>query len=215
MHGKGDYEAGVRALPLPSTQQDKLIELFGGNRDYLDELSLAEKLDYAKTVSYNRFLTDRVGLAQTAILMLTAQLRIASGFTGGSASVLEALAAGAPGLQGMGWLGAAADKLAINLAGHLIEVRQFADGNASVARLLVHKLIPAVAPGTAGFEDIATSRFDYHALDRDDQTTRLRLNSTVVGVRKTEGDQVEVDYVQMGEAPALRAATVSSPVTTG
>jgi hypothetical protein len=38
----------------------------------------------------------------------------------------------------MGWLGSVADTLAINLAGHLLEVRQFADGNASVARLLVH-----------------------------------------------------------------------------
>jgi hypothetical protein len=83
--------------------------------------------------------------------------------------VLEAFELGVPGLQGMGWLGALADKLAIKLAGGLLEVHQFADGNASIVRLLLHKLIPAVAPGTSDFEGIATSRFDYRALDRDDQ----------------------------------------------
>jgi len=119
--------------------------------------------------------------------------------------VLEAFELGAPGLQGMGWLGALADKLAIKLAGGLLEVHQFADGNASIIRLLVHKLIPAVAPGTSGFEDIATSRFDYRALDRDDQTTRIRLDSTVVGAREKGGDRVEVDYVQKGRALRVTA----------
>jgi spermidine dehydrogenase len=199
MHGKGDYAAAVRALPLPREEQDKLIALFGGDRDYLDDLSLREKYNYAKTVSYNRFLTERVGLAEGTLGILNAQVRVYSGITGWNLSVLEALATGAPGLQGMGWLGEMADSLAVNLAGGLFEVRQFADGNASVARLLVHKLIPAVAPGSVGFEDIAVSRFDYGALDRDDQTTRMRLNSTVVGVRETEGGRVELDYVQQGK----------------
>jgi len=120
-------------------------------------------------------------------------------------SVLEALGAGAPGLQGMGWLGELADSLAITLAPHFLEIRMFPDGNASVARLLVHKLIPAVAPETTGFKDIAISRFDYGALDRKDHATRLRLNSTVVGVRQNEVDQVEVDYVQKGEALRVSA----------
>ena len=200
MHGKGDYEAAVRALPLPSAQQDKLIEFFGGHRDYLDELSLSEKLEYVKTVAYYRFLRERVGLGETAISILAPWVLLSKGVTGGSVSVLEALGAGAPGLKAMGWLGWLAGSLAINLAPGLMEIRQFADGNASVARLLVHKMIPAVAPGTSGFDDIATARFDYGALDGDDQTTRLRLNSTVVGVREAGGDRVEVDYVEQGRA---------------
>ena len=39
------------------------------------------------------------------------------------------------------------------------------DGNASVARLLVHKLIPDVAPAMKGLEDVAVAQFNYTALD--------------------------------------------------
>ena len=199
MHGKGDYKAAVRALPLPSEQQEKLIGLFGGEKDYLDELSLSEKYKYARTVAYNQFLTERVGLNSEALGILNAQILLLKGFPGWNTSVLEALATGMPGLQGMGWLGEIADSLAISLASRFVAVHQFADGNATVARLMVLKMIPAVAPNTQGFADIAVSRFDYGALDRNDQSTRIRLNSTVVGVREKGKGRVEVDYVKKGE----------------
>ena len=35
--------------------------------------------------------------------------------------------------------------------------------------------------------DVAVAQFDYSALDRANQAVRLRLNSTVVGVRETKG----------------------------
>jgi len=44
----------------------------------------------------------------------------------------------------------------------------------------------------------ASSRFNYEALDLDENATRLRLNSTVVGVRNVGDKKVEVDYVQDG-----------------
>ena len=43
-------------------------------------------------------------------------------------------------------------------------IYHFPDGNASIARLIVRSLIPAVAPGDT-MEDIVTARFDYGALD--------------------------------------------------
>jgi len=200
MNGKGNYEGAVRALPIPASEQEKLIALFGGDRDYLEDLSLSEKIDFASTVSYGRFLVDHVGLAEGTVPLLDAVLRVGNGYTGWSHSVIEALALGAPGLQGMGWLASKVHGLAIGAASSLVQMRYFADGNASVARLLVHQLIPAVAPDTQGFDDIATSRFDYGALDRNENPTRLRLNSTVVGCRNVGGEKVEVDYVQAGEA---------------
>ena len=56
--------AAVRALPLPGSEQDKLIEFFSGDRDYLDDLSLTEKQAYVGSVSYAEFLTERVGLSE-------------------------------------------------------------------------------------------------------------------------------------------------------
>ncbi|MAI78346.1 MAG: Tat pathway signal protein [Deltaproteobacteria bacterium] len=195
MHGKGEYKEAVRALPLSSDQQEKLIAFLGGDHDFLDDLSLFEKYDYAKTHSYNQFLTERVDLGPEAIALLNAQIQIYGGMTGWNVSVLEALQTGAPGLKGMGWLGEVADSLALSLLPNLMEIYQFADGNATVARLMVLKMIPSVAPQSKGFEDVAVSRFDYEALDGEDQSTRIRLNSTVVGVREDGQGKVEVDYV--------------------
>ena len=99
----------------------------------------------------------------------------------------------------MGWLG----KMGVKLIEGIMEGYQtlyFSDGNSSVARLLVHKLIPAVAPNTRGFDDIAVSHFDYGALDLEKHPVRLRLNSTVVGVQESENETVQVDYVQDGVA---------------
>jgi spermidine dehydrogenase len=205
MLGKGDYAAAVKALPIPTEEQDKLIDLFGAERDYLDEMSLSEKYQYASSVSYNQFLVKRVGLASDTLPILDATHAMFSGVTGWNITLLEAFAATAPGLQGMGWLGELATSLSIILVDNFVEVRMFPDGNASVARLLVQKLIPEVAPAMKGFEDVAITRFDYSALDRNKQATRLRLNSTVVGVRETKGKQVEVDYVQQGTALRITA----------
>ena len=202
MLGIGDYETAVRALPLPTVEQDKMVELLGGDRDYLEDLSLMEKSAYIESVSYVEFLTERVGLAKETIPIFYPFPKLMAGTAASRVSVMEAFALGCPGIQGMGWLGDLAVKIFEGVLGGY-QTLYFADGNASVARLLVHKLIPAVAPNTQGFDDIATSRFDYDALDLEQHPVRLRLNSTVVGVRETEDATVKVDYVQGGDAVSV------------
>lgn len=203
MHGRGEYVSAVRELPFPKDEQDKLISFFGGEKDYLGDLSLTEKYAYVKSVSYNRFLVDRVGLSDEAVQVLSVHLRNLSGPSGWNHTVLESLAQGAPGLRAMGWLANIADSLAAMFIEDLAETRMFPDGNASIARLLVQKLIPNVSPNMKGFEDISVARFDYGALDQESQTTRMRLNSTVVGVREVEAgtqkEKVQIDYVQQGK----------------
>jgi spermidine dehydrogenase len=205
MYGGEGYEETVRALPIPPGEQDILIDFLGGKRDFLDGLSLSEKWDYVNSVSYNRFLLDRVGLDVETLPVMNAIILHLSGFSGWSLTVLEAIGNGASGIKAMGWLGKAAASVGGVFLESLLEVRMFPDGNASVARLLVQKLIPGVAPDMKGPEDVAIARFDYTALDRDEQATRLRLNSTVVGVREVEGKRVEVDYVQQGNPLRITA----------
>jgi spermidine dehydrogenase len=202
MLGIGDYESAVRALPLPASEQDKLIELLSGDRDYLDDLSLSEKSAYVESVSYARFLTERVGLSEKTVSIFYPFATLMNGPAASRISVMEAFYLGCPGIQGMGWLGELAAQLLEGvMAGY--ESLYFPDGNASIARLLVHKLIPAVAPDTQGFDDIAKSRFDYDALDSERHSVRLRLNSTVVGARETEDEMVTVDYVRDGKAVSV------------
>jgi spermidine dehydrogenase len=62
----------------------------------------------------------------------------------------------------------------------------FPDGNATLARLLVRKLIPDAVPGSTQ-EDSGLARVDYGLLDRPGNAARIRLNSTVLNVRH-DGD---------------------------
>ena len=199
MMGIGDYESAVRDLPLASSEQDKLIELIAGDVDYLEDLSLGEKSAYIETTTYAEFLTERVGLSKDTISIFYPFPKLMAGPAASRISVLEGFFLGGPGIRSMGWLGELASQLAEGMLAGL-QTLYFPDGNASVARLLVHKLIPAVAPDTLGFDDIAVSRFDYDALDAEQHPVRLRLNSTAVHVRETDNDTVTVDYVRDGDA---------------
>ena len=203
-HGRGEYAAAVRALPIPRDEQDKLIEFFGGERDFLAGMSWSEQYEYINTVSYNRFLVDRVGLSKETVAMFDAHLLVLNGPSGWQHTVVEAISAGAPGLRAMGWLTNFIDSLAALMLEDLAEIRMFPDGNASVARLLVQKLIPNVSPGMKGFKDVAIAPFDYHELDQENQPTRIRLNSTVVGVREKD-ERVVVDYVREGKSERITA----------
>ncbi len=205
-HGRGDYRAAVRELPIAENQKDKLVAFFGGEKDFLDDLSLTKKWDYVNNTSYNQFLLDRVGLSIDTIPILNAHLLILNGPSGWNHTVLEGILAGSPGLRAMGWLADFVDSIAAMLIDDLAgEIRMFPDGNASVARLLVQKMIPGVAPGMKGFEDVAIARFDYSSLDLADQPVRVRLNSTAVGVKEV-GDYVQVDYVQQGKPLSITAS---------
>src|SRR5258708_16368392 len=75
------------------------------------------------------------------------------------------------------------------------------DGNATIARLLVRKLVPRAVPGDS-VEDVVTARVNSAELDRTDSPARLRLNSIVIRARHL-GDplsakQVEVTYLREG-----------------
>ena len=197
--GEGDIETAIKSLPLPVIEQEKLIEFLSGERDYLDDLSLREKYNYVQTVSYSRFLSERVGLDEETSSIFYAMVKLIYCVDGKNVSVLEAILLGAPGMQGMGRLAKFIQNL-FSLSIDNNESLYFPDGNASIPRLLVKKLIPAVTSGEANFNTIATSHFDYKMLDRDDQSVQLRLNSTVVGVRQNQNDRVEVDYVKDDKA---------------
>ena len=74
--------------------------------------------------------------------------------------------------------------------------------NASLARQMVRRLIPRVAPGET-MADLVGARFDYAQLDHPDQPVRLRLNSSAVNaINNADGS---VSYVNQGEAYRVKA----------
>ena len=58
----------------------------------------------------------------------------------------------------------------------------FPDGNASIARLLVRKLIPDAIPGNSA-TDVVLAKANYAKLDSAASPVKIRLNSTAVRVK--------------------------------
>ena len=195
--GEGDVPALVSSLGLPADQQQLLVALIEGEKDLLDDLSLLETKRYIESTPYSEFLRSRAGLSPATITLFEpiVQMIWCTGIE--CISFAEALLLGCPALKSVGRTGQLASKLlGFTMTGTSSPI--FPDGNASVARLLVRKLIPEVAPGST-MEDIVDARFDYNQLDRGDANIRLRLNSTAVNAVNVEG-RVEVSYVEGGEA---------------
>jgi spermidine dehydrogenase len=81
----------------------------------------------------------------------------------------------------------------------------FPDGNASIARLLVRKLIPGAMPGST-MEDVVTAKADYSQLDKPNRNINIRLNSTVVhALNGTHGKNVDITYVNGDKAHKVSA----------
>ena len=84
----------------------------------------------------------------------------------------------------------------------------FPDGNATIARLLVRRLVPQAIPGSTA-EDVTTARANYAKLDDPASPVRIRLNSTAVRVKHV-GDaasakEVEITYSRLGKTYTVRA----------
>jgi spermidine dehydrogenase len=86
-------------------------------------------------------------------------------------------------------------------------LRSFPGGNAGIARHFVKKMIPNAIAGTS-FGDTLFGKIDFDELDREGNTIRIRLNSTVVRVAKESRNRVRVTYTRNGEVHQLHASAV-------
>ena len=84
----------------------------------------------------------------------------------------------------------------------------FPDGNATIARLLVRKLIPDAIPGNSS-SDVILAKANYAKLDDSNSPVRIRLNSTAVRVRHLGeagiAKEVEVSYARGGKVYTAKA----------
>ena len=218
LEGDEDSIGLIKELGLPSEQHQRLLDLISGEKDLLDDLSLLETKDYIAATSYEDFLTQKAGLSLDTVRTFESFNKIFMGLGIESVSVETAFMLGYPGANSVGYTGKLLNKLMDSLVDN-ISFPVFPDGNASVARLLVRKLIPAVSLNTSGMssnamESIVSDRFDYSQLDRSDAPVRIRLNSTAVNVKNID-DGVEVSYVQNGKPYKVHGpGTASWLVTT-
>ncbi len=184
--------------PLNAAEQQSLVALYTDMRDVMPGLTVQQKIDLITTISYQEFLQKYWRLEPAVVRMFSGRTKDLFATSADLVSAMFASGAGYPGFQGLG-LGSAIDTSEESEP----YIYHFPDGNASIARLLVRRMIPRAAQG-ATMEDIVTARFHYDQLDRLGEPVRLRLSSTVVKLQNV-GSHVEVLYKSAAGVRHLRA----------
>jgi len=200
--GEGDYRALIAELKLTAADEELLISLVEGGKDYLADTTLEGKEAYLRSHSYAEFLYKKVGISPQGGRLVEPWAQAMFGVGIESVSVMEGFYLGGPGIQAVG-LPDEYTQPDAEVDPDAYRNPLFPDGNASVARLFVRNLVPGVAPGNT-MQDLVTARFDYSQLDREDSNVRVRLNSTVVNVANRGSEAVDVSYVSGGKALQVR-----------
>jgi spermidine dehydrogenase len=200
-YGSRPWDEFIADTPMNDQAKADLLRAFTEKEDYLPGMTREEKVGLLSKISYRTYLRDYVkvdeqvlemyqrwGMSYWCVGMDEVPAIYILGYTDGG---------GLPGLE------------------HTVErkggrgsepyIHHFPDGNATVARLLVRKLIPEALPGET-MEDSITARLDYSKIDQEGENVRIRLNSTAVNAQHTANSQaVDVTYVNGGDAHTVRA----------
>ncbi|WP_454735529.1 NAD(P)-binding protein [Cupriavidus necator] len=187
--------------PLSAADRAALARLAAGTTDYLPGLSAIERATTLRTLRYSTFLRDKAGIGLVGQRFLRGRSNDAYALDADGISVADAIAIGLPAGANMP-APAGNPRLGKSPASRL----WFPDGNASLARLLVQRLIPGVA-SIARPADVAAAAFDYSRLDRDGAPVRLRLNSTAIAV-EPDGNITRVTYGYGGNLHRVEARHV-------
>ena len=187
--GRGNNLEAIDRFPVSEESRESLKKFYARRENVLEGKSEAEVMEILSNISYTGFLKQYGGLTDEAANLFIKTTHGYWGVGADSLSVNECIGASLPVMHLLGYprLSGSGDE---NAGGSVV---MFPDGNASVARLLVHTLIPAVAPGSDA-ANIAMARFDYARLDDATSPIRLRLESTVVNVAN-RGGGASVSYV--------------------
>ena len=187
----------IAGFPISEASKAQLLALYDVSHDPLAGKALEEKLELLKITSYRDYLTKVCGCSEEAANCFQGRTLEFYGLGCDSVPAADAHEMGYPGFAGLKLSGETAPEWKEPYVYH------FPDGNASLARLLVRSLIPAVAPGHS-MEDVILAPFDYSKLDIPGQSVRIRLDSTCVHVSNA-GDGVHVAYVRRGALHRVEA----------
>ena len=173
----------IDKIPISDAGRESL-KRFYGSAPRLKEWTKAEAEDLMSSISYPDFLRQYGGLTEDAVQLFDKEEHGSWGLEMRALSAAEAIWEGYPGahLFGEEWVEDSFE----------YPVAMWPDGNASLVRLMVAKLMPHSAPDVTA-DNVAIAHFDYSALDQVGANTRLRLNSTVIGVENTD-QGVSVTY---------------------
>jgi spermidine dehydrogenase len=198
-------EAFFNQAPLTPAARKDLIRLHGKNPDYMSGMSDEQKLAKLAKMSHQEFLLQHAKMSPDALPFFLGQ----GGRNNKRVDTMPALEACMHGEIGF-------DGLGLTFPPQFREGSysfHFPDGNSSIARLLVGKLIPSsLSSPKQDMQTIVNERTNYAKLDQPGSAMRIRLSSTVIRVHH-EGDPatsqfVRVAYMSEGTIKAVRASNV-------
>jgi spermidine dehydrogenase len=203
--GSYGYSEAMHQAPLAPTAVTELKRLFADKDDYLTGMTQVQRRAVTQALSWRDYLGKYARMGNEALNFIQ---KWTEGEWAIGADAFPAWLAWEGGYPGFGDVEfERAEGAATGDGGGVFH---FPDGNASIARLLVRKMIPGVAPGSS-MEDVVMADFDYSRLDRVGNDTRIRLKSTVVDLRHRGGNldaDVDISYVSGSEARTVSAKQV-------
>jgi spermidine dehydrogenase len=214
------YEEAVQQTPLSAKGKQQLLRVLKGGQHVLD-IPKGELPEYTRTHSYFDYLKNTLGVDDPEVLKMARRTNM--DYRGGGTDVMSISQALATGPLGSDPYAAWKDAMDegdylkyVNKDGgtYAVEhpfIHHFPDGNATIARSLVKKMIPNIGAGENA-EEIILSDFNYAELDKPSNRVRVRLNSTVVNVQhdgnpKSASD-VFVSYIKGGKSYQVKAKGV-------
>ena len=183
------HEEAAAQSPLSKKGKQQLLRVLKANPNTL-KVPKNEWQEYMRNHSYFDYLKITLGVDDPGVMRMARHSVVDYGGAPDLMSMEEALDSGALGLDYFSWSDTN-DEVAGD--GGYIEntdtysvkepfIHHFPDGNATIARMLVKKMIPDIGPGE-NVEEIVLSNFKYDELDKPSNSVRVRLNSTVVNVQ--------------------------------
>ncbi len=204
-------EAFLRRCSAGPQAKSDLDRLHHEPTDYFPGLSSTEKKAKLARMSYANFLRDAVKVHEDVVKLYQPVLHPTFGLGIDAISAQDAWGEDLPGFDGMKLdpaPGKGMNRDAIPNEEAEKYFFHFPDGNASIARLLVRKLIPDVIAGNSA-TDVVLAKAKYSKLDSAASPVKIRLNSTAVRVKHV-GDaasakEVEVAYARGGKVYTAKA----------
>jgi spermidine dehydrogenase len=197
--------------PLAAQATSDLDRLRHAAVDYFPGLTSTEKKAKLARMSYATFLRDVTKAHEDVVKLYQPVLQGTFGLGIDAISAQDAWGVDLPGFEGMKLdpaPGKGMNRDAIPNEEADKYFFHFPDGNATIARLLVRKLIPDAIAGNSA-ADVVLAKANYARLDSSDSPVKIRLNSTAVRVKHigdvASSTEVEVAYARGGKVYAAKA----------
>ena len=213
--GPEEWKSFLEKTPLSAEARKDLLRLETETTDYFPGLNSDQKKDKLSRLSYRDFLLKVVKVHKEVLAYYQTRTHGLFGVGIDAVPALDCWVLQQPGFQGLSLERGPHPRMGYTPKGFASPKEpyefHYPDGNATIARMLVRKMIPTAASGHDA-EDVVTARFDYSQLDKPDAAVRIRLSSIVASVKHAgepaRSGQVDVAYVRGGQLERVHGKNV-------